>query len=239
MNNRNIISKQRDWESNLGDFGVRKYESFSGRFTSVDPLYEKYYGWSPYVYSANNPVIFFDPNGLNWFTNTTGEVKWFDQQGDFSEIKDEITWQDIGEKLTWDLVSDKRVLKLDKRIQYSTVLFIRKSEVTGFQLRITTGFRSFEEQANEYAKGRNIPGKKTTNAKPGYSYHNYGLAIDVVQMVNGKPIWKILPENIIKIAKNLGFEWGGKWKNFPDYPHFQMTFGLSINELLKINSDKK
>ena len=48
----------------LADHGVRKYEDFSGRFTSPDPLWEKYYGWSPYVYSLNNPIRLKDDNGL-------------------------------------------------------------------------------------------------------------------------------------------------------------------------------
>ncbi|MDH6369767.1 hypothetical protein D3C76_1358970 [compost metagenome] len=25
----------------------------------------------------------------------------------------------------------------------------------------------------------------------------------------------------------MGFEWGGDWTSFKDYPHFQLTFGLS------------
>ncbi len=58
-----FIGKEKDAESNLGDFGVRKYEDFSGRFTSPDPLWEKYYGWSPYHYCRNNPVSRVDPNG--------------------------------------------------------------------------------------------------------------------------------------------------------------------------------
>ncbi len=33
------------------------------------------------------------------------------------------------------------------------------------------------------------------------------------------------------IAKELGFEWGGDWDHFKDYPHLEMRFGLTINEL--------
>ena len=55
---KSFIGKQEDFESNLGDFGVRKYEDFSGRFTSIDPMWEKYYSWSPYHYCRNNPVSF-------------------------------------------------------------------------------------------------------------------------------------------------------------------------------------
>ena len=58
-----FIDKEKDQESGLGDFGVRKYDDEIGRFTSPDPLWEKYRAWSPYSYSANNPVIFVDPNG--------------------------------------------------------------------------------------------------------------------------------------------------------------------------------
>lgn len=34
------------------------------RFTSIDPLAEKYYSWSPYVYVMNNPMKYIDPNGM-------------------------------------------------------------------------------------------------------------------------------------------------------------------------------
>jgi len=36
-----FISKEKDIESSLGDFGVRKYDEETGRFTSIDPLEEK------------------------------------------------------------------------------------------------------------------------------------------------------------------------------------------------------
>ena len=40
------IGKERDYESSLSDFGIRKYDEEIGRFTRIDPLFEKYYGWS-------------------------------------------------------------------------------------------------------------------------------------------------------------------------------------------------
>ncbi len=47
------IGKEKDVENNLGDHGVRKYDYETGRFNSIDPLFEKYYGWSPQQYSMN------------------------------------------------------------------------------------------------------------------------------------------------------------------------------------------
>ncbi len=58
-----FIDKEKDQESGLGDFGVRKYDDGIGRFTSIDPLTEKMPSWSPYVYSFNSPLVLIDPNG--------------------------------------------------------------------------------------------------------------------------------------------------------------------------------
>ncbi|MBD8388637.1 RHS repeat domain-containing protein [Dysgonomonas sp. BGC7] len=38
----------------------------TSRFLTVDPLAEKYYSWSPYVYVGNNPIIRTDPTGMDW-----------------------------------------------------------------------------------------------------------------------------------------------------------------------------
>ena len=58
-----FIDKEKDKESGLGDFGVRKYDDGIGRFTSIDPLTEKMPAWSPYVYSFNSPLTLIDPDG--------------------------------------------------------------------------------------------------------------------------------------------------------------------------------
>ncbi len=43
--------------------GARTYLTEEGVWMQVDPLAGKYAGWSPYSYSANNPIIFYDPDG--------------------------------------------------------------------------------------------------------------------------------------------------------------------------------
>lgn len=86
------------------------------------------------------------------------------------------------------------------------------------------GARSFETQAATYAQGRSTPGPVVTNAKPGDSYHQYGLAVDVVPTVyKGLPDWNPggpLWAQIGAIGERAGLTWGGRWST-PDKPHFE------------------
>ena len=47
----------------LYDYGARWYNAASIHWTSVDPMCEKYYNTSPYVYCHNNPILRIDPSG--------------------------------------------------------------------------------------------------------------------------------------------------------------------------------
>ncbi|RNF39265.1 M15 family metallopeptidase [Planococcus salinus] len=119
---------------------------------------------------------------------------------------------------------------------------IERTEEIGIDIVITDGFRSVEEQEALYRQGREDSGNVVTYARGGESYHNYGLAIDfALQLDDGNVVWDIERDDngngrrdwfeVADIAKELGFEWGGDWERFRDYPHLQMTFGLSIKEL--------
>ncbi len=56
--------KELDRKNNLDwmDYGARHFAGH-GQWTSPDPLAEKYYDWSPYVYCVGNPIKFVDPDG--------------------------------------------------------------------------------------------------------------------------------------------------------------------------------
>ncbi|HRP03113.1 MAG TPA: RHS repeat-associated core domain-containing protein [Candidatus Kapabacteria bacterium] len=100
--------------TSLSAGGVRKYDYEIGRFTGVDPLWEKYTGWTGYQYSLNNPVNLVDFNGLNWFSTESGSIKWFYQQGDFSQISSGTTWTDMGEDFLKFNGSELTLYKSDK-----------------------------------------------------------------------------------------------------------------------------
>ena len=57
--------KEEQVTGNIGltDYGARFYDSSVIRWTTPDPLAEKYYSTSPYAFCNNNPVNFVDPDG--------------------------------------------------------------------------------------------------------------------------------------------------------------------------------
>ena len=50
---------------NQYDYHARHYDPSIGRFTTIDPLAEKYYDISPYAYCMNNPMRYIDPWGCD------------------------------------------------------------------------------------------------------------------------------------------------------------------------------
>lgn len=118
----------------------------------------------------------------------------------------------------------------------------QKAAEKGIKIRFTDGFRSFEAQDKLYAQGRTAPGNIITYAKGGESYHNYGLAVDyAIELENGGVTWDLEYDGngngepdwfeVGEMGKALGFTWGGDWENFKDYPHLQMDYGLSLDDL--------
>ena len=140
---------------------------------------------------------------------------------------------------TWDLASQKNIDSLHPQIKQSVVNFINEAEKNGYKLRVTSGLRTYDEQKKLYAQGRIDKTKpKVTNAKEGESFHNFGLAIDVVPIVNGKADWNSKEWNYIAaIGKRFGFSWGGDWNGFKDKPHFEMNFKNTLANLRKKYED--
>jgi peptidoglycan L-alanyl-D-glutamate endopeptidase CwlK len=112
--------------------------------------------------------------------------------------------------------------------------------------RFSHTLRTFKEQDDLYAQGRSKPGAKVTNAKGGDSYHNYGLAIDIVLIKDAKvALWDTKSDfdgdgksdwmECVAIFKKYGWDWGGEWK-FVDAPHFQKSFGYSIAKLKELRN---
>lgn len=84
-------------------------------------------------------------------------------------------------------------------------------------------YRSNELQAIYYARGRTVrpPPSAVTNAMSNlYSWHGYGLAVDVIHRMKEWDAGDEWFHRVAEIFKRNGCKWGGDWRN-PDLPHFQ------------------
>ena len=106
---------------------------------------------------------------------------------------------------------------------------------TGHDLLVTCTTRSYIQQLAAYNSGK-------SKAAPGLSWHQWGLAADLVPMVDGKPLWTTHDETGTMLAEwsafgtisvECGLEWSGNWKSFVEYGHVQYTGGLKIHDVLK------
>lgn len=103
--------------------------------------------------------------------------------------------------------------------------FLSACKAAGADILVTCSRRSNDEQTALWNQGRTTPGHIVTNAKAGQSAHNYGLAIDVVPMVNGKPDWHGADpvwQTIGKLGQAAGLTWlGASDSKFKEMAHFE------------------
>lgn len=154
-------------------------------------------------------------------------------------------------------MSSRNLADLKPHIQKMAERLLKDCEKSELDLLIYCTHRSNEEQARLFRKGRSLSqietkanelitkwnrsdlgelllgvgpqyGTKVTNAAPGQSMHNYGLAFDAVPLRDGKPVWsarkaddKALWMLYGKLGVEVGLEWAGNWTRFREYPHMQ------------------
>jgi peptidoglycan L-alanyl-D-glutamate endopeptidase CwlK len=135
----------------------------------------------------------------------------------------------------------KRVMTLHPNARLKFAEFISKVQEKGYLVVITSGYRDFEKQAQLHKENSN-------NAKAGYSNHNYGYAIDInildpktgdtlLRKASSVADWE--KSGIVAIAKKLGLEWGGDFKNYHDPIHFQMPREKTTAQMLALVNDGK
>jgi peptidoglycan L-alanyl-D-glutamate endopeptidase CwlK len=110
---------------------------------------------------------------------------------------------------------------------------VHKAAQSSIQIRIISGLRTPAEQDKLYARGRTMPGAKVTNARGGYSDHNFGIAFDVGVFEGSKYLRASAKYQAVgALGTDLGLEWGGNWKSLVDQSHFQLrpAWARSLSE---------
>ncbi|HYG20124.1 MAG TPA: M15 family metallopeptidase [Ohtaekwangia sp.] len=100
----------------------------------------------------------------------------------------------------------------------------------GIELAIVESYRTHAKQ-NEYK----VMGRKYTSSGAGRSKHQYGLAADVVPIVDSVAVWDnpALWRKIGLAGEKLGLRWGGRWRKPFDPGHFEWTGGLTSGHLAR------
>jgi peptidoglycan L-alanyl-D-glutamate endopeptidase CwlK len=163
-----------------------------------------------------------------------------------------------------DTPTQNRIAQLHPSVRAEVTQIIQACDqaLTGrAKVRITQGLRTFKEQDDLFALGRtrvNPQGKtakkplgnRVTQAKGGQSVHNYGFAVDICLIIDGKTAsWDTAKDwdndtvadwyECVKIFAKFGWEWGGNWKNFKDFPHFEKKGFNNWRQLIKRQCDAK
>lgn len=146
----------------------------------------------------------------------------------------------------FDERTERHLATLLPKVQPKFRAFVRAAKdlarSSGFDYVVISGTRTFEEQNALYAQGRSKPGPIVTNARGGYSNHNFGIAIDGGIFKGGRYLdgsqdpterkaAARMHAKIGQLAQLMGLAWGGLWSGFPDPPHVEWNHGVTISEL--------
>ena len=125
--------------------------------------------------------------------------------------------------------SERNIATLEPQTAKLAREHLRRLQAEGLNFKVTSATRTFAEQAALFAKGRTAKGPKVTNARPGSSWHNYGVAYDLTLFSGKNPVWESKHYDTAgRIGEELGLEWGGRWRGLVDRPHFQRKLGLTL-----------
>ena len=137
---------------------------------------------------------------------------------------------------------------------------IARCTAAGVFVGVFEGYRSPERQAMLYTYGRTIQnpnspataehplGLHATNAAPFKSFHQFGLAADIV--VDGDPVkagyqwnWddrKLQYETMGRFAGVCGLDWAGLWQGeLKEKPHVQMPLGFTYSQCSEMLTEEK
>lgn len=116
--------------------------------------------------------------------------------------------------------ANRDIAALQPVAQEACKLFLEECEKRGIAIFITETHRSQARQDYLYEQGRTRPGNIVTWTRN--SNHTGGMAWDIAVSPPNKLYDATIIAKAGQVAKDLGIEWGGTWKE-QDTPHFQVN----------------
>lgn len=135
---------------------------------------------------------------------------------------------------SFDQRSERSIATLSLRAQREARLYLKRVLSGGLNARIISGTRTYAEQNDLFKQGRfGNPGPVVTNARGGFSNHNFGIAWDIGVFTSTGGYVADGPQ--YQQAADLGLvapvEWGGNWTTIVDKPHYQLGLGIGVSAL--------
>ena len=134
----------------------------------------------------------------------------------------------------FDTRTERHIVGLTIRAQELARQFMIRLLDAGFNVKIISGTRTYEEQNKLYRIGRyGNPGPRVTNARGGRSNHNFGIGWDI-GLFSDNGAYSQKESDYIEAAEYglvAQLEWGGNWENFFDPPHYQVNTGYDLNSI--------
>ena len=193
-------------ETGYDYFGARYYDSWLGRWMQIDPLAEKYPGWSPYNYDLNNAVNNFDPDGL--------EVKGYTER--------------LNSKSNYGVIPTiEKTMASIVGARHSYLRITTDKEDVLLELLGNDhgpGFIENNQKGSEYTKDRmGILEFKVYSPVGSHDYSFENKILEIVQVMK-----KILPDYDAVTANSNGFikflvEEAGGNLDLPDFAYFSST----------------
>lgn len=131
--------------------------------------------------------------------------------------------------IVFDERTEKNLATLEPQAQEKMRSFLAQAFTVaasmGVEAKVICGRRGKAAQEAAKAKG-------ASKAGFGFSWHNFGTAIDLGLFIGSKYLdsadaakANAVYSAIGALASSFGIEWGGNWKSFKDTPHFHIDLG--------------
>ena len=206
------------------DFGVRLYSPRTATWISPDPLMEKYYGFSPFVYGLDSPLYFIDPDGKDiWRFDIDGHL--IDDSLIFFEDNDIIIVMTQNKSGEWEEIEESKII-----LPYNTLSMIEDDYVRIGVNGKFFGKEAFEIMANntevewsyvsytdkDYAEIGNSHEYKRNRVLFNSIRDRENLLEEVIHSHNNFPYPSKTDKDLYKQVKN----------KFPQIPLFQIYYTL-------------
>lgn len=198
----------------VGNDGVAGYDTWQAIYAKVTGVPVSKKDFKPFVIAVQNAL------GLT-VTGTVDDATWAAVAAKLNIGND--TGAPVIDNTPVDTRSEGYITNLLPEVQPLARTLVHMATKAGITIKVISGLRTYAEQDALYAQGRTKPGHIVTNAKAGFSNHNFGLAFDI-GIFQGNSYIEESPDykKVGAMGVSLGFTWGGNWLSIQDEPHFEL-----------------